>query len=189
MKIRTMVMIALVASGITLGVRVSIADPKPATADTLRQLESDFMKAAAERGADGYMSYYAEDAVEVPNGADAIYGKTNIASTMSFLNDKNNQLVWTPVYADISASGDLGTPRAPTSSTPGTRTAKPRSNTANTPASGRNRKMEAGKWCWTWGTRARGSEELLTAQVADCAFSAGLVILATGTVFAFPRQI
>jgi ketosteroid isomerase-like protein len=108
MKIRTMVMIALVASGITLGVRVSVADPKPATADTLRQLESDFMKAAAERGADGYMSYYAEDAVEVPNGADAIHGKTNIASTMSFLNDKNNQLVWTPVYADISASGDLG---------------------------------------------------------------------------------
>ena len=108
MKIRTMVMMALVAGGIALGVRVSIAHPKPATADILRQLESDFMEAAAERGAEGYMSYYAEDAVEVPNGADAIHGKTNIASTMSFLNDKNNQLVWTPVYADISASGDLG---------------------------------------------------------------------------------
>jgi ketosteroid isomerase-like protein len=84
------------------------ADSKPATTDTLRQLEADFMKAAAERGAEGYMSYYAEDAVEVPNGAEAVHGKANIAKTMSFLNDKNNQLTWTPVDAGISLSGDLG---------------------------------------------------------------------------------
>src|SRR5262249_45007437 len=66
-------------------------DSKPATTDTLRQLEADFMKAAAERGAEGYMSYYADDAIEVPNGADAIHGKANIAKTMAFLNDKNNR--------------------------------------------------------------------------------------------------
>ena len=84
------------------------ADAKPATTDTLRQLEADFMNAAAERGAEGYMSYYSEDAVEVPNGADAIHGKANIAKTMGFLNDKNNQLTWTPVDAGISISGDLG---------------------------------------------------------------------------------
>lgn len=84
------------------------ADAKPATMDSLRQLEADFMKAAAEHGAEGYMSYYAEDAVEVPNGHDAIHGKENIAKTMGFLNDKNNQLTWTPVDAGISISGDLG---------------------------------------------------------------------------------
>ena len=99
---------AMVVVAFSFGVRSSAADWKPATADTLRHLEADFMKAAAEKGAEGYMSYYAEDAVEVPNGADAIPGKANIAKTMDFLNDKNNQLVWTPVYADISASGDLG---------------------------------------------------------------------------------
>src|SRR5437879_13260295 len=86
----------------------TVADAKPATTDTLRQLEADFMTAAAERGADGYMSYYAEDAIEVPNAADAIHGKANIAKSMSFLNDKNNQLTWTPVDAGISISGDLG---------------------------------------------------------------------------------
>ena len=32
----------------------------------------------------------------------------NIAKTMGFLDDKNNHLTWTPVGADISASGDLG---------------------------------------------------------------------------------
>ena len=83
------------------------ASPKD-TADTLRQLEADFMKAAAERGSQGYMSYYAEDAVEVPNGEAIMQGKANIAKTMSFLDNKDNQLTWSPVGADISASGDLG---------------------------------------------------------------------------------
>jgi ketosteroid isomerase-like protein len=83
------------------------ASPK-ATADLLKQLEGEFMKAALEKGSQGYMSYYADDAVEVPNGGPLIQGKVNIAKGMGFLDDKNNQLVWTPVGADISASSDLG---------------------------------------------------------------------------------
>ena len=78
------------------------------SAETLRQLEGEFMKAAAERGSTGYMSFYADDAVEVPNGAPLITGKVNIGKTMGFLDDKTNHLTWTPVGADISASGDLG---------------------------------------------------------------------------------
>jgi ketosteroid isomerase-like protein len=54
------------------------------------------------------VSYYADDAVEVPNGAPLIQGKVEIAKGMGFLDDKNNRLIWTPVGADISASGDLG---------------------------------------------------------------------------------
>jgi len=83
------------------------ASPK-ATAETLKQLEGEFMKAAAERGSQGYMSYYADDAVEVPNNAAYIQGKVEIAKGMGFLDDKNNQLAWKPIGADISASGDLG---------------------------------------------------------------------------------
>jgi ketosteroid isomerase-like protein len=79
-----------------------------ANATTLRRVETEFMKAAAEKGSQGYMSYYAEDAAELPNGADAIRGKENIAKTMGFLDQKDNQLTWTPDYADMAASGDLG---------------------------------------------------------------------------------
>ncbi len=77
-------------------------------ADALLKLETEFMKAAAEHGSQGYMAYYSQDAVELPNGADALHGKQDIAKTMGFLDQKDNHLTWTPVSADISASGDLG---------------------------------------------------------------------------------
>ncbi len=86
--------------------RVS-ASPR-ATVDTLKRLEAEFMNAAAAKGSQGYMSYYTEDAVEVPNGAPLIQGKQNIAKGMGFLDDPNNRLTWTPVGGDIAASGDLG---------------------------------------------------------------------------------
>src|SRR5579864_8729705 len=88
--------------------RPGTAAPTKATTDTLRQLEADFMKATQQKGSAGYMSYYADNAVELPNGRPAIAGKVEITKGMSFLDNKDNQLMWTPVGADISSSGDLG---------------------------------------------------------------------------------
>jgi ketosteroid isomerase-like protein len=88
--------------------RPTVSASPRATAEMLKQLEGEFMKAAAEKGSQGYMSYYADDSVEVPNGAPVIEGKANIARTMGFLDQKDNHLTWTPVGADMSASGDLG---------------------------------------------------------------------------------
>jgi ketosteroid isomerase-like protein len=108
-SILPIVVVALLVVTILLPIsRPTVAASPKATADTLKQLEAEFMKTAAEKGSAGYMSYYADDAVEVPNGHAIIPGKTNIAATMGFLDDKNNRLIWTPVGADISASGDLG---------------------------------------------------------------------------------
>lgn len=87
--------------------RAISASPK-VTPETLKMLEGEFMKTASEKGSRGYMSYYADNAVEVPNGAPLIEGKVNIAKTMGFLDDRNNRLMWTPLGADVSASGDLG---------------------------------------------------------------------------------
>jgi ketosteroid isomerase-like protein len=110
MKIAAM---AIVLAIVSLGMPGSNAgsstgNSKPATAETLKKLEGEFMKEALARGSQGYMSYYADDAVELPDGADAIQGKVDIAKTMGFLDNKDNQLTWTPMYADISTSGDLG---------------------------------------------------------------------------------
>lgn len=58
---------------------LSAAGTQKATAETLKGLEGEFMKAAMERGSAGYKSSYAENAVELPNGAGAILGKASIA--------------------------------------------------------------------------------------------------------------
>ena len=108
-SILPIVVVALLVVTIFLPIsRPTVSASPNATADTLKQLEGEFMKAAADKGSQGYMSYYADDAVEVPNGHALIPGKANIAATMGFLDDKNNRLTWAPVGADISASGDLG---------------------------------------------------------------------------------
>jgi len=54
---------------------LAAAAPEKATAETLKHIEGEFMKAALERGSAGYMPYYADGAVELPDGAPAIAGK------------------------------------------------------------------------------------------------------------------
>jgi len=101
-------LVACIAAAVFPALHPTVSASPKVTADTLRRLEGEFMRSAAEKGSQGYMAYYADHAVEVPNGAPAIQGKAAIAKTMGFLDDKNNRLTWTPVGADVSASGDLG---------------------------------------------------------------------------------
>jgi ketosteroid isomerase-like protein len=120
------------------------------SAEILKQLEADFMKAAAEHGSQGYMSYYAADAVELPNGADAIPGKSNIAKTMGFLDDKNNHLTWTPVGADMSSSGDLGYTYGTYEFRSEGKDGKPVVSHGKYTSIWKKQRDGAGKWCWTW---------------------------------------
>ena len=106
---KTVVLAVLVVAVVVLARWSASSAPRSQVAATekLKQTEAEFLQAALDHGSAGYMSYYADDAAELPNGADAIVGKANIAKTMAFLDDKNNRLTWAPVGADVS-SNDLG---------------------------------------------------------------------------------
>lgn len=78
-----------------------------ADADKVRALERAMMLAGEQMGSAGYISFYADDAVELPDGANILQGRAAIAKTMTFLDDKTNRLTWTPLHVDVAASGDL----------------------------------------------------------------------------------
>lgn len=73
----------------------------------LIQLEADFAKATAERGFDGFMSYFADDAADLPAGGPIVSGKENIRKALGPWGP-DVSLTWTPVKAEMAASGDLG---------------------------------------------------------------------------------
>jgi uncharacterized protein (TIGR02246 family) len=102
----------LLAASLLLLLHSPLAAQQPATHASaqekeIRAAEAAMMAAAAEKGSAGYLSFYAEDAVELPDGAPALLGKETIAKTMSFLDDKTNRLTWKPIHVDVSSSGDL----------------------------------------------------------------------------------
>jgi hypothetical protein len=64
-----LIITALIAVALLIHRPSSASASEKASAAMLRQLEGEFMKAAAEHGSQGYLSYYADDAVEVPDGS------------------------------------------------------------------------------------------------------------------------
>ena len=73
--------------------------------DFLRKLEADFVQEVAKHGHDGYISYFAEDGVELESGG-GISTKDAMRKEGPWPADM--VLTWTPVHADMAASGDLG---------------------------------------------------------------------------------
>jgi ketosteroid isomerase-like protein len=75
--------------------------------ETLLKLEADFEKTTAEHGFEGFISYFADDSADLPNGGLIVSGKENIRRTEGPW-PPDLSLTWTPVHADMAASGDLG---------------------------------------------------------------------------------
>jgi ketosteroid isomerase-like protein len=89
---------------------VSYADKTKAQssdASIILKMEADFQKATAEKGWDGYVTYLADDAVELPNGESAVKGREAIRK---YLGEwaPGMSLTWTPTGSGMAASGDLG---------------------------------------------------------------------------------
>lgn len=100
--------IALIAA-VALSLNVAFAFQSSSTGGSakLLQLEADFMRATAERGLDGFMSYFADDAVTLPDGGGIASGKEEIRRALSPWGS-DVSLTWIPLKAYMAASGDLG---------------------------------------------------------------------------------
>ncbi len=84
---------------------VATKQKAPKGTDLLRQLEADFAADVAKHGHDAFLHYFAEDGVEVVDG-----GGFNSLEDMRKQPPwpEGTTLTWTPVKAEMAASGDLG---------------------------------------------------------------------------------
>lgn len=73
--------------------------------DLLRQLEADFAADVAKHGHDAFLTYFAEDGVEVVDGGG--FDTKDVMRKQTPWRE-GTTLTWTPVKAEMSASGDLG---------------------------------------------------------------------------------
>jgi len=73
--------------------------------DLLFQLEANFAADVAKHGHDAFLTYFAEDGVELVDG-----GGINTKDAMRKQPPwpEGTTLTWTPVHAEMAASGDLG---------------------------------------------------------------------------------
>lgn len=73
--------------------------------DLLVQLEANFAADVAKHGHDAFLTYFAEDGVEVVDGG-GFDNKDGMRKQPPW--PEGTTLTWTPVKAEMAASGDLG---------------------------------------------------------------------------------
>ena len=74
-------------------------------AELLFQLEAAFAQDAAQHGHDAFLTYFADDGVELDDGG-GIVTKEEMRKQPAW--PEGTSLAWTPVKADMASSGDLG---------------------------------------------------------------------------------
>lgn len=99
---------ALVAVAVSLAAACGRSVDVNAVAAEIRQADIAFARATAEHGADGWVSFFAEDGKmfrpgEVVSGPDSIR-----ALVTPWFADEAFTLTWEPTFAEVTGSGDLG---------------------------------------------------------------------------------
>ena len=97
-------------ASLILAIAAALAATAPAAKeDVLIQADKDFAKAAAERGVEGFLSFFAEDSTILPKMAAPITNKAGItAAHRKNWAQPGFSLEWTPLKAVLARSGELG---------------------------------------------------------------------------------
>lgn len=74
----------------------------------LLKAEADFEKAREEKGLEGWLSFFADDTIDLPTSLPIANGKDAMRKRLEARWDKNVHLKWQPAKVDVAASGDLG---------------------------------------------------------------------------------
>ncbi len=74
----------------------------------LVQAEADFEAARAQKGLEGWLSFFAEDTADFPSTGPITFTKTAMRERLSKSWNPDIILKWQPVKADVAASRDLG---------------------------------------------------------------------------------
>ncbi len=75
--------------------------------DAIAKAEASFEKARAERGLEGWLSFFANDTADFVRGQPFTFTKAEMREHLQKTFDPADQLTWKPVKIDVAASGDL----------------------------------------------------------------------------------
>ena len=87
-----------------------VQSPPAANSDeaALLKAESDFEHARAEKGADGWLSFFAEDAIDLAPGVAITSGKQVMEQRLKAHWNPNLELKWQPAKVHVAKDRDLG---------------------------------------------------------------------------------
>jgi ketosteroid isomerase-like protein len=88
----------------------SVQSPPATNSDeaALLKAEDDFEHARAEKGAEGWLSFFAEDATDLAPGAAITGGKAAMEQRLKAHWNPNLELKWQPAKVHVAKSRDLG---------------------------------------------------------------------------------
>ena len=110
MKIGALMLVFLPFLLLSSFAQSSVQSPRAANSDeaALLRAEADFEHARAEKGADGWLSCFAEDATDLAPGAAITGGKVAMEQRLKAHWNPNLELKWQPAKVHVAKSRDLG---------------------------------------------------------------------------------
>lgn len=107
---RSLAILALASLGTACTITVNTNDsPTGATEASLMQADRDFAVATHSRGIDGWMSFYAPDAIRIRYRGNMVKGAEEIRKfDLTVISDTTTILNWEPTDAQVFRGGDIG---------------------------------------------------------------------------------